>query len=354
MSESGQIVFDTANRLFEDLFPHDALARAESGEWLDAEWASLVEMGFPGALLPEDAGGVGLDPLEALELIRIAGFHAVPLPLAETMMATWWLAQAGLTIPSGPLTMISGPCAEALTLRPEGDGWRLTGTAKRIAWGQRAAALAAIIEGEGRGHAALVRREQWDAASGRNLAGEPRDDLMINAVLACADVVDLPDELGQGRAWAMGAAMRGLAMAGALERILALTVQYASERVQFGRAIGKFQAIQQSMAVLAGQMAAARGAADLAAEAVASGLPDLLPVAAAKVRIGEAASSATAITHQIHGAIGFTREHVLHFLSMRLWSWRDEFGNEGEWAKLIGRRALATGGPGLWPLITAA
>ncbi len=89
----------------------------------------------------------------------------------------------------------------------------------------------------------------------------------------------------------------------------------------------KFQAVQQNLAVLAGQTAAAVAAADMAAEAVADGLK-LLPIAAAKARTGEAAGIAAAIAHQVHGAIGFTFEHNLHFLTRRLWSWRDEFGKD--------------------------
>ena len=100
------------------------------------------------------------------------------------------------------------------------------------------------------------------------------------------------------------------------------------------RPIGKFQAIQQYLAVMAGQVAGALGAADIAAEAIAEDVR-VLPIAAAKVRTGEAASISAAIAHQVHGAIGFTHEHSLHFFTKRLWSWRDEFGSEAEWSGLL-------------------
>jgi acyl-CoA dehydrogenase len=132
-----------------------------------------------------------------------------------------------------------------------------------------------------------------------------------------------------------------------------MTAEYARDRVQFGRPIAKFQAVQQNMAVLAGQTAAAVAAADIAAEAMADGFP-ILPIAAGKARAGEAAGIGASIAHQIHGAIGFTFEHNLHFLTRRLWSWRDEFGKDAEWNRLIGRHMAQAGADQLWAEITAA
>ena len=147
--------------------------------------------------------------------------------------------------------------------------------------------------------------------------------------------------------------VRTVQIAGALSRALSLSVQYAQTRVQFGRPIGKFQAVQHNLAVLAGQAAAALAAADMATDALAGGL-DPLRVGAAQARAGEAASIAAGLAHQAHGAIGFTQEYELHFATRRLWSWRDEFGNEAEWNGVVGRAVLAAGPDGVWPLLTAA
>ena len=147
--------------------------------------------------------------------------------------------------------------------------------------------------------------------------------------------------------------MRSAQMAGALQSVLETSVQYARERVQFGRPIGRFQAIQQNLAVLAGQAAAATAAAEAAIEAAAQGL-DSFAIAAAKIRAGEAAGIGAAIAHQVHGAIGFTQEHRLHYATRRLWSWRDEFGNEAWWARRLGGEVAAAGADRLWQGITAA
>jgi alkylation response protein AidB-like acyl-CoA dehydrogenase len=106
--------------------------------------------------------------------------------------------------------------------------------------------------------------------------------------------------------------------------------------------------------VLAGQSASATAAADMAADAVAAWGQALVPaVAAAKIRCGEAAGTGAAIAHQVHGAIGFTREHRLHHYTRRLWAWRDEYGREAEWARRLGSHLVAAGPSGLWPAITA-
>jgi acyl-CoA dehydrogenase len=114
--------------------------------------------------------------------------------------------------------------------------------------------------------------------------------------------------------------------------------------------IAKFQAIQQQLALLAEQAAAASVAVESAAIAVAADRPSsALAVAAVKIRTGEAAGKVAEIAHQVHGAIGFTHEHRL---TRRLWSWRDEFGNESHWSRELGRAVMAAGADALWPTIT--
>jgi acyl-CoA dehydrogenase len=166
-------------------------------------------------------------------------------------------------------------------------------------------------------------------------------------VLAAAPLAGAADWL-----WTEGALYRSVQMAGALERILAYSLQYAGERVQFGRPIGKFQAVQHMLALLAGHAAASGAAADAAIDAGAA-RPSEFAVAVAKARIGEAAGKGAEIAHQIHAAMGYTREHNLHFVSRRLWAWRDEFGNETHWQMRLGRLVARQGADALWPMLTA-
>ncbi len=153
-----------------------------------------------------------------------------------------------------------------------------------------------------------------------------------------------------------GALSRAMLMAGALERALDTALTYVQERKQFGRQISKFQAVQQQMAVLAGQVAAAGAAAEAGAEALSNPDPELreLLIAVAKTRAGDAATMAAEIAHQVHGAIGFTQEYALQLSTRRLWSWRDEFGPETAWAARVGAIVCARGADALWPTLTAA
>jgi acyl-CoA dehydrogenase len=146
-------------------------------------------------------------------------------------------------------------------------------------------------------------------------------------------------------------------MAGALETALHLSVQYAGERVAFGRPIAKFQAVQHNLARLGGEVAAALAASGSAADrlATARGFDPsvMLEVAAAKIRAGEAVTTGAAIAHQVHGAIGWTAEHVLQRYTRRLWGWRDDFGAESHWAVMLGDLVAEAGADALWPMLAA-
>ena len=305
-------------------------------------WQRLEEAGLTLAGVPEDAGGSGGGLDEAALVVRVAGRHAAPGPIAETgLLAGWLLAAAGLAVPKGTLTAAAGG---TLALRRDGDGWVLDGAAPRVPWA-RAAGWIAVLAG---GQVALVPLERATLSLSANLAGEPRDDVAFAGVrLDAAQVGAVGAEVDAEAFERRGALARAAASAGALERILELTVQYAGEREQFGRPIGRFQAVQHEIALLAGEVVAARAAVDAAIER-----PDLLHVASAKIRAGEAATRATEIAHQVHGALGFTEEHRLHRFTLRLWAWRDEFGSEERWARALGERVAAGGGDGLWLLLT--
>jgi acyl-CoA dehydrogenase len=240
---------------------------------------------------------------------------------------------------------------DVLSLQRAEGGWRLTGMAARVPWARNAAGIAVLADGPDGPAVALLPGGAFSVTQDGNLAGEPRDTIGVDTTLPADSVAPSPVSPAQLRA--AGAVVRTVQLAGALTRALAVSVQYAQTRVQFGRPIGKFQAIQQNLAVMAGQSAAAIAAADMAADALAGDLDPVI-VGAAKARAGEAASISAGLAHQAHGAIGFTQEYELHDLTRRLWSWRDEFGNESEWNLVVGRAALRAGPDGLWPLLTAA
>lgn len=341
----GDMLRETADRLFQAQCDTATKRLADRGTWPVALWTAIENAGLHRALVPEQAGGFGVPVADALSLLKVAGAHALPVPLAETMMASWLLAGAGLEIPDGPLS--AGPVreGESVTLTSSASGWHITGTLTRIPWARNVERIV-VHTGD---RIALVAGGSWSIEPGENIAREPRDTVRFDGRVAAVG----PAPIDAAGMIAIGAAMRTQQIAGALTRLTEMTTQYAQDRVQFGRPIGKFQAVQQNLAVVAGQAAAAVAAADMAAEAVADGI-QILPIAAGKSRAGEAAGIAAGIAHQVHGAIGFTFEHDLHFLTRRLWSWRDEFGKDAVWQKRLGQHMAHAGGGAAWATITAA
>jgi alkylation response protein AidB-like acyl-CoA dehydrogenase len=265
------------------------------------------------------------------------------------MLAGRLLVAAGLDVPEGPLTIAAPGRGESLTIAQAGSAPTLSGTAARVPWGNLCSHVVVVAEHRGKTVVALASTLGAVKAAEKNLAGEPRALLQFEATPVAASA---PLDGARMRMENEGALYRSVQIAGALERILAYSLQYANERVQFGRPIGKFQAVQHLLAVLAGHAAAASAAADAAVEA--SGVaPNEFAVAVAKARTGEAAGKGAEIAHQVHAAMGFTREHNLHYSTRRLWSWRDEFGNETYWQSRLGRFVAAKGGDALWPMLTA-
>jgi alkylation response protein AidB-like acyl-CoA dehydrogenase len=150
---------------------------------------------------------------------------------------------------------------------------------------------------------------------------------------------------------AMIAFLRVCQTAGALDGALALAIEYCGQRVQFGRPLSKFQAVQQNIALLACEAAAVNCAALGAAAALDRG-DAAFEIAAAKLRANTAIKTGTALAHQVHGAIGFTREYPLNDLTRAMMGWRSEGGNDAYWTARIGRLAIAWGGAGLWEEMT--
>lgn len=345
------MIASTAARLFTEMEAQAFAAIPQHPDdgaigWQAAMWDSVAELGFPLALLDEASGGFGIDPVTALGLVRQAATCALPLPLGETMLAHLVARGSGIGLPEGPAAVVTG-----LTLSRQGDGWHMAGTASDVPWGRALAALV-VVDATGR---VAVATGDWTVTEGRNLAGEPRDRLALDLTIAdrdCAKTAYGPDLIR-----ALGALIRALALAGALEGVLERTIAYANTRVQFGRPLAKFQAIQHNIAIMATNTAAARAGADMAAAALPLALTHpahfIRQVAAAKLRAGEAAGLCAGLAHQVHGAIGVTREFALHPLTTRLWAWRDEYGAERFWADHLGAEVVSGGAGAFWPYLTA-
>jgi len=351
-SDVRAMLIESATRLFADHVDAKLLAAAKRDGWSPGLWKIVEEAQLPLISVAEEAGGAGGSLSDLAAVLRIAGRFAAPIPLAETAIAGWMLATCGLKIPDGPLAF--GPVhGETVTAHKHGAQWRLAGGMRRVPWARIAQRLVVLASGPDGDIVACVDPMKCKITPGRNLADEPRDGVVLDNVVVSASLA-APAASGANHSALRlrGALARALLMAGALERALELAARYATERSQFGRKIGQFQAIQQELARFAGEVAAAVAAALSAAGALERGDDAMLTVASAKIRAAQAAQEGALIAHQVHGAIGVTDEYALHHSTLRLWAWREEFGNEAAWAIELGRALAAGGADQLWPVLT--
>lgn len=353
MSEISTLLAETCARLFADLVTADSLREAEGGAWPGDLWSALEGNGLTRALVPEAEGGAGVTWQDAAPIFHAAGYHSAPVPLAETIVAGWLLAQAGQVVPEGAIALAGD--SGTLALSGSAGSLRASGRFDRVPWGKAAAHILTVAEHDGQPKLVLLGQGGATVEPDMNIGRDPRDGMAFDGAEPVA-VADLPAGMGADALLVYGALARSVQMAAAAAAVLDHCVRYAGERVQFGRPLAKFQAIQQQLAGLATEAAAAQIAAQTACRA--ADLIDLeggldFEVATAKIRTGEAAGKAAAIGHQVHGAIGFTDEHRLHYLTRRLWAWRSEFGAESYWAERLGRAVAARGADRLWPDITA-
>jgi acyl-CoA dehydrogenase len=354
VEEAENIVAQTAERIFSDLADAQTINRDTQGGWKTPLWQALSEAGLPLSWVAEEYGGSGATLAEGFGVLSAAGRFALGVPLAETMLAGWLLSQTGLASPEGEMTVAPAGPKDRITLNADGA---LSGRARGIPFGHEAKHIAVLAhDPSGKASIALVSAAKCRIEQNLNLGGDNSDTITFDRVTPVA-VKLAPDGFNLTSLLLMGAVVRSLQIAGSLESMLEISVRYSNERVAFEKKISKFQAVQHNLAKLAGESAAALAAATSAADAFATGAASeeaaFLEAASAKIRCSEAAEKAAAIAHQVHGAIGFTIEHILHRYTLRALSWRDDFGSESYWAVELGKRVAANGADELWPLVAS-
>ncbi|NVN85750.1 MAG: acyl-CoA/acyl-ACP dehydrogenase [Rhodopseudomonas sp.] len=353
MTESENIVAETAERIFADLADAQTINGSKDGAWKGPLWHALAEAGLPLSWVPEDCDGSGASLAEGFGVLSAAGRSALAVPLAETMLAGWLLAQAKIASPSDTMTVAPANPKDRIALNADGT---LSGRARGVPFAKGARFIAVLAHGADGIAIALVAIASCRIDPGLNLADDPSDTVIFNNAKPLV-LKPAPAGFDQTALMLMGAVTRSLQIAGALESMLEISVRYSNERVAFEKKISKFQAVQHNLAKLAGETSAALAAASSAADAIANAeaFDDalFLEAAAAKIRCAEAAEKGAAIAHQVHGAIGFTQEHILHRYSLRALAWRDDFGHESHWGVELGKLVAARGADELWPLVAS-
>lgn len=290
-------------------------------------WKDLCQTGFHLLGVPEEAGGSGGSLRDLAVVVDLTAFHGARVPIVESaVLAGWLLAHAGLAVPDG-LTVSSLDEASGRS--------RLSGRL-RTPWARHADHVVTTARHGDELSVAVVATDGLEIEFAENLAGEPRDTLVLNDVVA---VDAAPANIDTQALWRRGALGRSIQLAAAARAVLESTRRHVLEREQFGRPLARFQAVQQHLAALAAEVTAMSVSADAA---VLAG--DNIAVAAAKATNSASAQVVAAIGHQLHGALGYSREHHLGTATTRLWAWRDEFGGESYWQDQLS--TLHT--PGSW------
>jgi acyl-CoA dehydrogenase len=318
--------------------------------WDQDLWSALAAAGMTGVGIEEPFGSGG-ELADAVSIVATLAAGAAAVPVAEHLLvAAPALAAAGLAVPdlAEPLSVALSGTITAKTI----DGVQtLSGTDRDVPWACAARHLAVLASGPHGPVLAVVRVAAGMAADDtRSLADEPRGSVVFDQtpVLGAAALT----RAGAQELRARYALARAVQIRAALEQVLAWTVQYAQERIQFGRPLAKFQAVQMQLAQMAGEVTAVCALVDAAIHVPNGGQDVILAAAAAKVRAGAAVGVVAKLAHQVHGAIGYTQEYRLHHLTTRLWSWRDDAGSEWMWSGVLGAGLLANGPEGLWPALT--
>jgi acyl-CoA dehydrogenase len=353
VAESENIVAETAEKIFSDLADAQTINSDKKGNWKAPLWQALSEAGLPLSWVPEDCNGSGASLAEGFSVLSAAGRFAIAVPLAETMLAGWLLAQAKIASPEGEMTVAPAGPKDRIALNADGT---LSGRARGVPFAKAAKYIAVLAAGANGLSIALVESSSARIEAGLNLGGDASDTVTFGNVVPAA-IKPAPKGFDATQLMLMGGVARSLQIAGALESMLEISVRYSNERVAFEKKISKFQAVQHNLAKLAGESAAALAAATSAADAIANSTAFddevFLEATAAKIRCSEAAEKGAAIAHQVHGAIGFTIEHILHRYSLRALAWRDDFGSESFWAVELGKMVAARGADELWPLVAS-
>ncbi|HSY14889.1 MAG TPA: acyl-CoA dehydrogenase family protein [Jatrophihabitantaceae bacterium] len=313
-----------------------------------AMWQQVVAHGMGRVSVPEPYGDGG-ELAYLTTLLRASGQAAVSVPLLQTHVGASALAGAGCEVPDGALTVAF---RETFS-----DGLDAVPPARTVPVIEAAfAGVAETLVLLGR-DGDQVRVDAWPATElpwqlGENLAGEPV------GVLVPADL-DRPSQQGyldvaSARRLRLTAILgRTEQLVGAGQRALEQTLTYVSQREQFGRVLARFQAVQHSVAIMASLVTASAVACAAAGNALsdddASATQVAFDVLACRSQADRMAAYVVRQAHQLHGAIGFTEEHSLRFVTTRLNAWRATAPAEAEINEILGRLAFAAGDA--WTLV---
>ena len=317
-------------------------------------WQKIAQVGWLGLIVPEEHGGTGQNLVDLGILLEEVGHGVMPGPFFNTALTTVAILDAGTDAQKAeylPRIAAGDLIATAAILEPysrldanginleasaSGDGYTLNGTKMFVENAHAADYLLVAARTGGSGEDGITLFLVDAQSNGisvdklKTIATDNQCEVTFNGVSVPA--ANVLGDVGGG--WVhlrlllqKGAALRCCQMVGALQEVLDMTVEYVKNRVQFGRPIGSFQAIQHYCANMATDVDGSRFITYQAIWRLGEGLPSDLEVSSAKAWVSDSAQRVAATAHQCHGAIGFTQEHDLQLFTRRLKAWEVSFGD---------------------------
>lgn len=279
-----------------------------------ALWSTIQKTGLCDVLLPEEQGGAGLGLKDSFPLFELCGFYAAPIPIAETMVARALLYRAGFNMAQNDaIALASG-------VKTEHGGVRCSHVVNGTAADWVLVHLPEII--------LLLSMKSVD----ERLTNSNCEIELSWSGYESADMISgmTPESLFRIRAL-----LYSCFIAGALRRILSITTSFAKERHQFGKSLVGFQVIRHNLAVMKEETEVAGAAAALGCQVHMDDV-SLLPIAIAKARTWQAASTVSTLAHQTHGAIGSTLEYDLQLYSRSMRKWQQSARSAAFWETCVG------------------
>ena len=184
MAESENIVAETAEKIFADLADAQTINSDKNGSWKAPLWQALTESGLPLSWVPDDLGGSGASLAEGFSVLSSAGRFALAVPLAETMLAGWLLAQAKIASPEGEMTVAPASPRDRITLNADGT---LSGRARGVPFAKAAKHIAVLASDANGLSIALVDAAAVRIEAGLGLGGDASDTVTFSNVAADHD-----------------------------------------------------------------------------------------------------------------------------------------------------------------------
>ena len=342
MSEELAIILETASKIFNKHVNHDLRQFIDKANInLINLWNDIEEQGLSRIIVKEKFNGSGLPFSFILPLIKMSNNFGTPLPFSETIISNFLLSESDIKPPNGMVTF----AMDGIDIKITNN--KISGNLRSIPFLNLTDKIILITEIKNIKNIILIHNTSEKLEPKKNFLAEPRFNLQIKN----CEIIDIKPLNPKINFNHLGALTRSAQMIGSMEKALDLSIDYCSQRKQFGRTLSKFQAIQHQISEMAVELSASSAALSAVGDTDDAN-KKFQDIAILKIRAGIAAGKIIAISHQVHGAIGFTQEYELAYFTRNLNSWRNDFGNEVFWQNLIGRNFLEKNNQNLWEYLT--